>query len=479
VTCRSYQTDAPTLKAARELAAGSRKTARDEANRRLLYLKGIEKSGVHPKDWMLPAVPVLPPKFRPVAKGGPRDNVIVSDANLIYADLINHNNALKELAKEVGDTGAERLALYDGVKAAFGLGEPIGAKNREKGVRGILDKVLGDTGKRSFVQQKLLGTTSNLSGRAQALPNPDLDLDEVGIPEHVAWGIYHPFVMRRLVRAGMPRVEAARHVADHVPAAKKALLEEMGERPVTLVRYPSLHRYNHMAFRPRLSSGDAVEINHMITKSYAADFDGDQQLNSVIVELTAEARSRTLPPGDPSFWEVRDMTARFRAALPIAIQTDGDATYHCVRLEDFPRGEKVGTKDHIDLYTVPSGVRVVAYDDVNHRPVLTEVSHWSVHRDRLVEIVTLSSGRQIVTDDDPRAVYGIDPETLEFRRSRPAAALGLLVPRVDRTGSLYDDATAKASVTVKVSEAETHQLPLPRTWLHALYTRQQFIQRTA
>lgn len=284
--------DVPTeLKRVREQMQSSRKTVREEAGRRLFYLKGLERTGQSPKDWVLDAMPVLPPAFRPVRGGGPHGEAIVHDANLLYSELINSNNALKDLSALTHDVGQEHLNLYDAMKAVVGLGDPIGAKNRERGVKGVLGRLLGDTAKRGFVQQKLLGTPINLAGRAQALPNPDLDMDQVGLPEKVAWEIYHPFVMRRLIRSGMGRVEAATSLEDRNKVAKDHLLAEMEVRPVRVTRYPALHRYATAGFRPVLSSSDGIEINHMVTKPYGADYDGDAY--TVSVPLSDEAVSET------------------------------------------------------------------------------------------------------------------------------------------------------------------------------------------
>lgn len=283
------------LKKTEELAHSSRKTARDDANRKLVYLRGLKKTGQNPTDWVLDSVPVLPPAFRPVTNGP--GGVVVSDANLLYKDLFDANDALRHLSKETADTGAEKLNLYDSVKAVMGLGDPVGAKNRERGAKGVLQRLLGDTAKLGFYQQKILGSPTNLSGRAQALPNPDLDMDEVGIPEAIAWNVYHPFVVRRMVRQGIPKVEAAQMTSEQHPKAKKALLDEMTDRPILMTRYPALHRHSVMAFNPRLVAGSGVHVNNLVTKPYGGDFDGDAYTLNVPLsdEAVKEAREKLFP----------------------------------------------------------------------------------------------------------------------------------------------------------------------------------------
>jgi len=279
----------------RAAAASARKTARDEANRKLGYLKTLADTKRTPGDWVVSAVPVLPPAFRPVSAG--KNGVVVNDQNLVYKDLLEAVGAVKSLQGVVADTGAERLNAYDAVKAAFGLGDPVSAKNRERGVRGVLDRLLGSTSKYSYLQQKLLGTPVDLSGRGQVLPSPDLDLDQIGIPESMAWDVYHPFVVRRLVRSGVPRAEAAKHVEERSPLARRSMVDEMEERPALATRYPALHRYNVMAFRPVLVKGDSIRTNPYINKGYNLDHDGDTMTISIPLgdDAVREAYAKLLP----------------------------------------------------------------------------------------------------------------------------------------------------------------------------------------
>jgi DNA-directed RNA polymerase beta subunit/intein/homing endonuclease len=277
---RAYDVAAE-LRRARDESNGTRKTARDAANRRLGYLKELERSGRTPADWIWTSVPVLPPAYRPVAPGKDGAPAVVSDANLTYRELIEANNAIRELHPQLSDVGQERLNLYDAVKGVVGLGDPITAKNRERGVKGILEKLLGESSKASFVQQKLLGTPVDLSGRGQVLPSPDLDMDQVGLPETIAWNLYRPFVVRRLVRSGVPRIQAARHAQEQTAEARRALLEEMDERPVRVTRYPALHRYATVGQIPRLVSGDAILSNNLINKPLGLDHNGDSVLTAL------------------------------------------------------------------------------------------------------------------------------------------------------------------------------------------------------
>jgi DNA-directed RNA polymerase beta subunit len=263
------------IETARKAIDSGRKGARDEASRRLRYLKAAEKTGVHPGDWVWHAVPVLPTMFRPVSMMAGGRGQLINDANPLYREVIEANDNLSTLKGKVADVGAERLAVYDAMKAVAGLGGPTHPKNVERGVKGVLETVLGSSAKYSALQQKLLGTTVDLAGRAVVVPDPDMDMDHVGLPESKAWEVFQPFVVRRLVRRGVPRVEAVRAVRDQTKQAKDALIEEMGERPVVVNRYPVLHRYNDMAFFPKLVSDDTIHFPPLATSGMNMDFDGD------------------------------------------------------------------------------------------------------------------------------------------------------------------------------------------------------------
>ncbi len=62
---------------------------RDEAVRRWGYLHDAKRLNLHPRDWMLSQVPVLPPAFRPVSILGNSGVPLVSDPNYLYKELID------------------------------------------------------------------------------------------------------------------------------------------------------------------------------------------------------------------------------------------------------------------------------------------------------------------------------------------------------------------------------------------------------
>ena len=263
------------VKAAEYEWRNGKRSTKDIALKRWSILKHTQTLGMHPSDWMLDKIPVLPPAFRPVSIMGATGKPLVADANYLYKEAFEANDALKETSKFSNELGEERSTLYKAFKAVTGLGDPVSPKNQERSVKGVLKYVFGDTPKFSVMHRKLLSTTVDVVGSGVITPNPDLDMDQAGLPESKAWDIYKPFIVRRLSKRGITPIRAAELVESKDKTARDALLQEMDERPVIITRAPVLHRYGVMAFRPQLVKHDTLQISPAIVKGFGADFDGD------------------------------------------------------------------------------------------------------------------------------------------------------------------------------------------------------------
>jgi DNA-directed RNA polymerase subunit beta len=285
------------IEQAREDIKSGRKVLRDAAVRRLAFLKTAEKTGIHPENWTLSKMPVIPPTFRPVSTMGQKKLPLVADANYLYKELLDANGALKDAKGVLDDIGDERLGLYDAMKGVTGLGDPVQAKNVERRVRGFLSQIFGSSPKYGTVQRKLLSSTVDLVGRAVITPNADLDMDQVALPEEKAWEIYKPFIVRGLVRRGLPRMEAIKSFDDKNQVARSELLKQLDSRPIIINRAPVLHRYGMMAFYPKLTKNKTMEVSPLVTKGFGADFDGDaMQFHVPSTEAAAkEATEKMLP----------------------------------------------------------------------------------------------------------------------------------------------------------------------------------------
>jgi DNA-directed RNA polymerase subunit beta' len=291
----------------RQEVKGSRGARRDNAVKSLRYLVSAKKQKLNPSDWVIDKVPVIPPIFRPISQVG---NVLrASDMNELYKDLIESNNGIKSLRKDLPDEALadEKLQAYKALHAVVGLGEPITPEGVSKRWKGAIRQVIGSSPKTGLFQSKVLSKTVDVVGRGVVAPDPALDMDSVGIPEDKAWTLYRPFVIRRLVRRGFPPARAAELVENRGKEAEEMLLQEMQDRPVLLDRAPTWHKFNLLAFKPHLVKEDVIRVSPLIVSGFNMDFDGDTANFHVPVSDKAvkQARERMMP--SKNLFAVKDL----------------------------------------------------------------------------------------------------------------------------------------------------------------------------
>jgi len=284
---------------ARNDVKGGSPAKRDSGLKRMRAIKAMVDNDVKPGDFLMGGVPVLPPIYRPISIDD--KDIISADANYLYKDLMSASEDLRD-AKAAGlpdeDVAEARRAIRDSYRRLTGITDPDGGSSEKVGLGGMLRWALGSgSPKYSSFHRKVLGGVADHSGLAVITPNPSLSMDEVGMPEKSAWSMYETHVIRRMVRNGMPPTEAVRQVADHTPAARSALVEEMEERPVVISRAPALHKFNVLAMRPKLIKGSTLQLSPSVYPPLSADNDGDTALMYVpsSQEAVREARGKVMP----------------------------------------------------------------------------------------------------------------------------------------------------------------------------------------
>lgn len=275
----------------------NKKSTRGNSVKLMRYAHGLKENELQPADYLVNRVPVIPPKFRPFNVIG--DAFVPGDANELYKDLFEVRDSYNDLQKELGEDAVadSRLNVYDAVKAVYGYGDPVQPKTKSRGVSGFLNKLIGSTAKFGYFQRKLISKPVDSSGRGVIGVDPELDLDQVGIPEDMAWKLYAPYVQRRLVRAGRSPADAVMAIRDKAAFAKQALELEIKDRPVIYSRSPAWHKYNVVAGYPKLIEGNTVMISPLVTNGHNADFDGDAMNVQVpsLSEAVDDAKDKLLP----------------------------------------------------------------------------------------------------------------------------------------------------------------------------------------
>lgn len=357
------------------------KTARAGYVKRLNAIKGLRRTGVAPAELMVTSIPVIPPKFRPFAQQG--DTLIAGDANILYKDFIEQNDAFKQERDMFGDTnaGQGRLDLYDTAKALYGYGDPVKEKTRQKDIRGFLKKIVGRTSKTGYFQSRMISKTQDSVGRSTIIVDPELGMDEIGLPRDMAMTMYAPHVQRRLRQTGMADSDALKAVRDRAPVAMNALEREVEVRPVVYSRAPAWYQHNIIGGNVKLVDGDAISISPAVTSGLSADFDGNciTGRSEVVVKIDAPhdlACARSKSADSPFVTTDYDKTS-----VKISIDDAGHLRYDDgvminstlitktaegavvnMRIEDMPHIESTRRKDKngADVYDVPEGISVLA-----------------------------------------------------------------------------------------------------------------------
>src|SRR3989338_7679270 len=169
--------------------------------------------------------------------------------------------------------------------------------------------------KEGRIRHNLAGKRTNFSARTVISPDPNLALNEVGVPMEFAmkltipekvneWNINY---LKRFVKNGPGKYPGANYIV-RPDGKKKKLTEETIEasieelQPGYIVerhlmdgdiaifnRQPSLHRMSMMCHRIRVLPFKTLRLNPAVCNPYNADFDGDEM--NLHIPQTEEARA--------------------------------------------------------------------------------------------------------------------------------------------------------------------------------------------
>jgi DNA-directed RNA polymerase subunit beta' len=271
----------------------SPKTKIDKIIKKLKILKALDKLDMKPHEaYTTSVVPIVPPQFRPIFEI-PGGHVQTHSLNNLYVDLGSINTAIKD----VGPTPELSHALYNALGAVQGVIAPVTKQNEARGAKGALEIITGKgSPKYGFFQNKVVRKQQDVSGRATAILNNNLNMDQIAIPEKIAKVIYKPFAIKELINNGYSYKDASAHIDEFNDIGKRAIMAAMSDRPVLMNRAPSLHKFSIMAFQPTLTKGLSIETPGIIVKPFGLDFDGDTTVLHVPATEKARKESFDLMP---------------------------------------------------------------------------------------------------------------------------------------------------------------------------------------
>ncbi len=288
-----------------------------------LELLGFDPQTARPEWMVLEVLPVPPVYVRPSIT---LESGIRSEDDLTHklVDIIRINQRLKENM----EAGAPTLIIQDlsellqyHVTTYFDnqtSGIPPARHRSGRALKTLAQRLKGKEGR---FRSNLSGKRVDFSARTVISPDPNLDINEVGIPIHVAMRLSVPEKvtewnleeMRRLVNNGPGQYPGALYVVR--PDGKRIRLEFVVDRekvaealaPGFLVerhlrdgdiaifnRQPSLHRMSIMAHYVRVLPHKTFRLHLCVCPPYNADFDGDEMNLHVPQSEEAQTEARLL-----------------------------------------------------------------------------------------------------------------------------------------------------------------------------------------
>ena len=323
--------------------------------------------GVARPEWMiLQVLPVPPVDVRPsiILESGIRAE---DDLTHKLVDIIRINQRLKENI----EAGAPTLIIEDlsellqyHVTTYFNnevSGIPPARHRSGRTLKSLAQRLKGKEGR---FRGNLSGKRVDYSARTVISPDPNLDINEVGVPVHIAIRLTVPDIvternmeeMRRLIMNGPYMHPGALYIVR--PDNKRIRLEFVADRTVVAEaiepgfvverhlkdgdialfnRQPSLHRMSIMAHRVKVLPYRTFRMHLAVCPPYNADFDGDEMNLHIPQSKEAQTEARLL-------MQVQDQILSPRYGAPIIGATKDFITgsYLLTRKETVLKADEVG-----------------------------------------------------------------------------------------------------------------------------------------
>jgi len=326
-----------------------------------ILIFGLSPEWSRPEWMILTLLPVPPVTTRPsiTLETGERSE---DDLTHKLVDIIRLNQRLRENI----EAGAPHLIIEDQWElvqyhvttylANEVSGVPVARHRSGRPLKTLKQRL---TGKEGRFRHSLAGKRVDFSARTVISPDPNISIDEVGIPQKIAKELTIPErvtqrnidKIKKIVLTGSDNYPGANYVIRPdgkrkriTDENKEELVEElelgylverhlMDNDIVLFNRQPSLHRMSMMAHRVRVLPHKTFRLNLCVCTPYNADFDGDEM--NLHVPQTEEARTEAR-----MLMEVQTQIRSPRFAGPIigAIHDHITGLYFLTN-NDFPEGD--------------------------------------------------------------------------------------------------------------------------------------------
>lgn len=337
-----------------------------------LRLIGIDPEKSHPRFFIFTNFVVVPPCVRPSINFGCN---LRSEDDIVYK-LTNIVKANKSLDKKLKSANQKYLEVYqDSLQWACttlidnNIKSIPQSQHRNNGrpLKSIKERIKGKEGR---IRGHILGKRVNQSARTVIDPDPNLKIQEVGIPIKICKILTFPEVvnvfnyqeMNDLINKGPLEHPGANYVKkkngitiDLKYRNKKDITLEYGDIILRHIqhgdwvlfnRQPSLHRCSMMGHQVVPVKGKAFRLNPGVTKPYNADFDGDEMniivpqnyLSSYEISYITAVNKQIISPqsGTPIIGNIMDnVLAPYILSKPSCFLTESQLYNSILKLPQF------------------------------------------------------------------------------------------------------------------------------------------------
>jgi DNA-directed RNA polymerase II subunit RPB1 len=384
-------------------------------------IMGFDPKINRPENLIITVFPIPPVAIRPtirrdaIASKSFEDSMTDKLADIIKRNMILRTNKEKSamLNEEFKYNDSHHQALQYHIATYFNNETSILQKSEQK-TGGRLYKSVSERlkGKQGRVRGNLLGKRTNFSGRTVITSNPDIGIDELGIPLKLAMILTFPEIvtpqniskLSKLVKNGRDIHPGANYVFpkgnDKRPIdlryRKKNIKLHYGDKVerhlidgdyVLYNRQPSLHKLSMMGHRciilrdPEMTT---FGMNVSVTAPYNADYDGDEMnifvpqniQSSTELEMIANVRNQIIAPA------VSNPKIELKQDTPIGTylltreNQDIDSHHASNIIMKIKNGEyNIEKKDDIsktyDIFSqlLPKNLNIVQFDDKGEKKI--------------------------------------------------------------------------------------------------------------
>eukprot|EP00911_Craspedida_sp_UC1_P001705 UC1_evm1s1294 len=402
---------------------------------------GLDPKFSRPEWLVITRLPVPPLAVRPAVEmgdGGQKshDDLTFELQNILKASLTIRENERSGAAPHVIDEQVEYMQFRVAAMVENAMPHmPQSLQRSGRPTKSISDRIKGKAGR---LRGNLMGKRVDFSARTVITPDPNLSIDQVGVPRSVAMTLTYPEMvtnfnidrLRALVKNGPDQHPGARYIIrddgrrqnlEYATSNMDTHLQpgfvverHINDNDVIIFnRQPTLHKMSMMGHRIKVLPWSTFRMNLSVTSPYNADFDGDEMNLHVPQSLRSRAEieemmmvhKNILTPqaNKPCMGIVQDtLCAARKITLRDCFIEKKDVMHLLMWLPGWDgklpvpavlKPKQLWTGKQIISMVIPDGVNCVKYHSVHNDAVDQADRHLTVHDTRvLVENGVLISG---------------------------------------------------------------------------------------